>query len=237
MLAGRDLDQRLRRGADDPRLDALALERVHQLDHRLVETQERLDLDAADRARRLRVLCRDEGNAEEGRDQGRAGYAAEHGQSIAHDPAGRQIAPVPGREALDGGPDVATEVEHRVAVGGVEVQLRALQRDRLVPAEQLDARERQARDVPAGGGTYTVVRGDTLGRIAARFGTTFQAIAAANSISNPNLIYAGQVLRIPPLPDGPAPSPRAPRPARGAALPRGPAPTTRRFVPSVNPSR
>jgi len=48
-----------------------------------------------------------------------------------------------------------------------------------------------------GGGTYTVVRGDTLGRIAARFGTTYQAIAAANGISNPNFIYAGQVLTIP----------------------------------------
>src|SRR5262249_4659330 len=33
---------------------------------------------------------------------------------------------------------------------------------------------------PVPGGTYVVQRGDTLGRIAAKFGTTFQAIAAAN---------------------------------------------------------
>jgi spore coat assembly protein SafA len=44
---------------------------------------------------------------------------------------------------------------------------------------------------------YTVRSGDTLSGIAARFGTTYQAIAAANGISNPNVIYPGQQLRIP----------------------------------------
>jgi LysM repeat protein len=38
---------------------------------------------------------------------------------------------------------------------------------------------------------------DTLGKIAARFGTTVQAIAAANNITNPNVIYAGETLCIP----------------------------------------
>ncbi|MFW5748082.1 MAG: LysM peptidoglycan-binding domain-containing protein [Chloroflexota bacterium] len=45
--------------------------------------------------------------------------------------------------------------------------------------------------------TYTVQRGDTLGTIARRFGTTFQAIAQANNVANPNLIFPGQVLQIP----------------------------------------
>lgn len=45
--------------------------------------------------------------------------------------------------------------------------------------------------------TYTVIRGDTLGSIAARFSTTPQELAAANGISDPNLISVGQVLRIP----------------------------------------
>ena len=44
---------------------------------------------------------------------------------------------------------------------------------------------------------YTVQSGDTLSGIAAKFGTTYQAIAALNGISNPNLIYPGQVLKIP----------------------------------------
>ena len=46
------------------------------------------------------------------------------------------------------------------------------------------------------GRTYTVVAGDTLGAIAARYGTTYQALAAKNGIANPNLIYPGQVLKI-----------------------------------------
>lgn len=43
---------------------------------------------------------------------------------------------------------------------------------------------------------YTVQRGDTLSKIASRYGTTYQKIAKDNGISNPNLIYAGQVLKI-----------------------------------------
>jgi LysM repeat protein len=55
---------------------------------------------------------------------------------------------------------------------------------------------------PGGGtppptGTYTVQPGDTLFRIAVRFGTTPQAIAQANGIVNINRIFVGQVLRIP----------------------------------------
>lgn len=51
---------------------------------------------------------------------------------------------------------------------------------------------------PSGGQTYTVVKGDNLSAIAARYGTTWQAIAAANpQIADPNLIWAGQVLAIP----------------------------------------
>jgi LysM repeat protein len=63
--------------------------------------------------------------------------------------------------------------------------------------------------------TYTVQRGDTLGAIATRFNTTVQAISAANNISNPNLIYAGQVLTIPGCEGGappPAPPPPGPPP-------------------------
>lgn len=44
--------------------------------------------------------------------------------------------------------------------------------------------------------TYTVQRGDTLSAIASKYGTTYQHLAEINGISNPNLIYAGQVLKI-----------------------------------------
>ena len=45
--------------------------------------------------------------------------------------------------------------------------------------------------------TYTVANGDTLGAIAARFGVSEQALAAANGITNPNLLRVGQKLTIP----------------------------------------
>lgn len=38
---------------------------------------------------------------------------------------------------------------------------------------------------------YTVKKGDTLSRIAAKYGTTYQAIAAYNGIKNPNAIRVG----------------------------------------------
>lgn len=44
---------------------------------------------------------------------------------------------------------------------------------------------------------YRVLSGDTLSGIALRFNTTVSAIAAQNHISNPNLIYAGEILAIP----------------------------------------
>ena len=43
---------------------------------------------------------------------------------------------------------------------------------------------------------YIVKRGDTLSGIASKYNTTYQKIASDNGISNPNLIYPGQVLII-----------------------------------------
>ncbi|MFQ5814026.1 MAG: LysM peptidoglycan-binding domain-containing protein, partial [Anaerolineae bacterium] len=60
---------------------------------------------------------------------------------------------------------------------------------------------------PPTGGYYTVQRGDNLYRIALRFGTSVWAIVMANNISNPSLIYRGQVLLIPGLGTAPPPPP------------------------------
>lgn len=49
---------------------------------------------------------------------------------------------------------------------------------------------------PAAPAVHRVSRGETLGAIARRYGTTVAALARANGITNPNRIRAGAVLRI-----------------------------------------
>lgn len=51
--------------------------------------------------------------------------------------------------------------------------------------------------VPPTQATYTVQRGDTLWSIARRFNIPPATLAQVNNIANANLIYVGQVLRIP----------------------------------------
>jgi LysM repeat protein len=63
----------------------------------------------------------------------------------------------------------------------------------------------RASTLPQGGVTHTVAQGETLFRIAAKYGTSVEAICTANSIVNPSTIYAGQRLSIP----GANPSTRA----------------------------
>jgi hypothetical protein len=50
---------------------------------------------------------------------------------------------------------------------------------------------------PAGGKTYTVVSGDTLGGIAAAHGTTLEALQAANPGITPENLGIGTVLKLP----------------------------------------
>jgi LysM repeat protein len=59
--------------------------------------------------------------------------------------------------------------------------------------------------LPQSNVTHVVAQGETLFRIAAKYGTSVEAICAANSIINPSTIYAGQRLSIP----GTAPSAHA----------------------------
>lgn len=66
------------------------------------------------------------------------------------------------------------------------------------------------------GGVHVVQRGENLTMIAARYGTTVDAIAQANGISNPNFIWVGQKLVIP---GGGAAAPAAPAAPPAAAPP------------------
>ena len=44
--------------------------------------------------------------------------------------------------------------------------------------------------------SYTIQSGDTLSEIASRYGTTVQELSDINNITNPNLIYPGETIRI-----------------------------------------
>ena len=69
-----------------------------------------------------------------------------------------------------------------------------------VPAPLLQAQAQiQTYEQPVAqtdGTTYIVQPGDTLSGIAARYGTTYQSLAAINNIADPNRIYPGQEIMI-----------------------------------------
>ena len=67
-----------------------------------------------------------------------------------------------------------------------------------VPAE--DTAPATPATPPGDSTTYVVQRGDSLASIARQYSLTVADIVAANNLSNPRLIFAGQVLIIPPGP-------------------------------------
>jgi LysM repeat protein len=75
------------------------------------------------------------------------------------------------------------------------------------PSSSASPRPSPASPRPTGSTTYVVKRGDTLGRIAAQFGISVQAIVDANGLSDPNHIVVGQRLVIPPPGASPTPAP------------------------------
>lgn len=72
--------------------------------------------------------------------------------------------------------------------------------DRLPAAvEEINRRVNQIAPVqPENAEEYTVKKGDRLSKIGALYGYTADELAAYNGIENPNLIYSGQVIKIPP---------------------------------------
>ncbi|MCL4264645.1 MAG: LysM peptidoglycan-binding domain-containing protein [Anaerolineae bacterium] len=83
--------------------------------------------------------------------------------------------------------------------------------------------------VAGSGVTYVVRPGDTVYRIATRFGTTVTAVAQANNLANANTIYVGQVLTIPSSTGGSYTAPSSPWTQNPYVAPHAPAasaPTT-----------
>jgi len=100
---------------------------------------------------------------------------------------------------------------HGISVGQLAAA-NALKPDRPIRVGQLLKLPGHARSaVPAGGQVHKVVRGDTLGGIAARYGVSLGQLAAANGLRPDSHIRIGQSLRIPTTSSaGPTSRPRLP---------------------------
>ena len=66
----------------------------------------------------------------------------------------------------------------------------------VIHVGQIIKLKRDTASTPQSGDTYTVQAGDTLSDIAAKYGTTYQELAALNGIADPNIIHVGQVLKV-----------------------------------------
>jgi cell wall-associated NlpC family hydrolase len=100
-----------------------------------------------------------------------------------------------------------------------------------LPSGVLTRAPSTAPSAPSASGSYTVRPGDTLSSIAGRFGTSVTQLAEINGIANPNLIFAGQVLRLSGAPVTPrntvtTSAPVTSKPAPSPSRPVGTAPET-----------
>jgi LysM repeat protein len=67
----------------------------------------------------------------------------------------------------------------------------------------------------AAAGTYTVQKGDTLGKIALRYGTTVAELLRLNGLTNPDVLAIGQTLKVPGGSGAAPASVGTPKPATG----------------------
>ena len=68
--------------------------------------------------------------------------------------------------------------------------------NRIYPGQEIVI-DGAATEAPAAGAVYyTIKPGDTLSGIASTYGTTWQWLAEMNGISDPNLIYPGNTIRV-----------------------------------------
>ncbi len=104
--------------------------------------------------------------------------------SVTYDAAGNAMTPEQVAAAAQ------AEAEAKAAADAAAAQAAA-------DAQAAAAAAQAAAEAAAAERTYTVVHGDTLSGIGQKVGVDWHIIAAYNGIANPNLIYPGQVFKIP----------------------------------------
>ncbi len=88
--------------------------------------------------------------------------------------------------------DYNTTVSNLVAINNISNPNLIYPGQRIIISENISSLGNECGKI-----LYTIVRGDTLSELASRYNTTVNEIATLNNISNPNLIYAGDIIRIP----------------------------------------
>ena len=78
-------------------------------------------------------------------------------------------------------------------------------------------------------GYYTIALGDTLGTVADKFGTSVDNLVEINNLSNPHLVYVGQVIKV----DGNAAPKATPAVAQAAPVQAAPVAQTRVAAPAA----
>lgn len=99
-------------------------------------------------------------------------------------------------------PGVVGHVDRNVTLGSFTVE--SLTIGNVAPPSPGPAPQPQP--TPGGWVDYQVRSGDNLSKIAAARGTTAAELARVNALANPDLIYPGQVIRVPAGNGSPAPS-------------------------------
>ena len=107
--------------------------------------------------------------------------------------------PAGGVAAASGTPHVVGSVSPTAPVQTDSPATTAAPSRTLVPSdvEPTPSAHSASAEPSTSGATYTVKSGDTLSKIAAAHGTTWQEIARLNKIQDPTKIHVGQVLKLP----------------------------------------
>lgn len=129
--------------------------------------------------------------------------------------------------------------KHRVSIRAIAAangikNMNLIQKGRLL---RIPGSTPVAAKVPSVSGVHKIARGENLGQIARKYGTSVKNLVALNAIGNPALVRAGQTLKVPaPAELKVAAGPQAAPPAIAAIAPAVPVPAQPANLPPKPPT-